>query len=636
MVPLTRIICCMLAVLLSAVACNQHPEKPAAAIQKANKDTLVTFMQHHLRPLLIENNAKKAKQILDSLKPFVEEQHSFSSTYLWLRHMMFVHQLQRNEDSIEYYTRKALALAIENDSTRQIIAGKLELSDILNSSNKSDSALMHVKDAYFLAKQKDTAKLAGILFKLVTCYAYIGNLEQYREYCFEGLRLSEKNLHYKPLFLLCINSYYSSMHMKDSALWWYHRYIEKDTSMNNPMYKFMSTENTGLMLSYQDKDEEALKYQLQALDDCKQAEDKTSVPYYNLGVTYHKLKRYREAEESLKASIKHAHIDRLKEVATDSWNEIAKVYASQQKWEQAFTAKDSAYESYKRYVDSSFAGKAKEIETRYAVKSKDEEIRTLAFANEANRKIGVQQKTIIFIFAGAFVMAAVLGFALWRRRKLSEKLRQAELEQRLLRSQMEPHFIFNTLSVLQSYIRNNESEKAVRYLNQFARLLRVTLENSRESFVPLDEEVTALENYLSLQSMRFEGVFDYEVQAWPGYEEEGLLIPPMLLQPFAENAILHGMKQLQHKGHIAVSIQKEANVLRCIIEDNGTGLQSGSASQPGKSSLSTTITRERLEILSRQTGYAAGITITNRGNEHSGTTVILTIPYRKAKPYFTV
>lgn len=623
----------MLAMLLAAIGCDQQPRNSEPASQKPARDTMVTSMQNKLRPLLRANQPEKVKRLLDSLKPFVEAHNSFSTTLIWLRYMELVHQMQRNADSSEYYARRMLALAVNKDSTKHIITAKVVLSDMLNASNKADSALIHVKDAYLLAKQTDTALLPGILFKLVTCYAYIGNLEQYREYCFEGLRLSEQAPYYKPLFLLCINSYYSSMHMKDSALLWYHRYIEKDTVMNNPAYRDMNLENTALMLSYENKDEEALKYQLQVLEAGKQIGEKLSMAYYNLGVTYHKLKRYREAEENLQASIKHAYIDRLQEVATDAWKEMAEVYASRKKWQEALSAKDSAYQSNKRYVDASFAGRAKEIETRYAVRSKDEEIRTLAFANEANRKISAQQKTIIFIFAGAFLLAAILGFALWRRRKLSEKLRQAELEQRLLRSQMEPHFIFNTLSVLQSYIRNNESEKAVRYLNQFARLLRVTLENSRESFVPLEEEVAALENYLSLQSMRFEGVFDYKVEAWPMYEEEGLLIPPMLLQPFVENAILHGMKHLGHKGHIQVTIHKETNVLRCIIEDNGTGLQSNTTAQAGKSSLSTTITRERLEILSRQTGYAAGITVGNRSNEHSGTSVELTIPFRKAKPF---
>ncbi len=151
----------------------------------------------------------------------------------------------------------------------------------------------------------------------------------------------------------------------------------------------------------------------------------------------------------------------------------------------------------------------------------------------------------------------------------------------------------------------------------------------RQSFVPLKEEVAALENYLSLQSMRFEGSFDYRIEVYEWYEEDNLLIPPMLLQPFVENAILHGLKQIDHKGHISIEIRKDLHLLHCVIEDNGRGLQP--VTHQGKASLSTLITRERLDILSRQTRQPAGITVTDRKEEQQqGTRVELTIPFKKA------
>ncbi len=206
-----------------------------------------------------------------------------------------------------------------------------------------------------------------------------------------------------------------------------------------------------------------------------------------------------------------------------------------------------------------------------------------------------------------------------------------ELEQRLLRSQMDPHFIFNTLSVLQSLIRSNDNEKSVKYLNQFARLLRVSLENSREAFVPLGQEIEALENYLSLQAMRFEGVFEYRVERYEGLDEDEIMIPPMLIQPFVENAIQHGIQNLQEKGELLVRFSKDDGLIHCLIEDNGHGIRKTVSNNTGKQSLSTHITRERLNILSRRTGRTANLEIHNKEEEGKGrgTIIKIAIPFIK-------
>ena len=197
----------------------------------------------------------------------------------------------------------------------------------------------------------------------------------------------------------------------------------------------------------------------------------------------------------------------------------------------------------------------------------------------------------------------------------------------MLRTQMEPHFIFNSLAVLQSQIRAGEQDKASRYLNQFARLLRTSLENSREAFVPLGEEIEALQNYMSLQSMRFEEAFDYTINVYNGFEQDNISIPPMLLQPFVENAIHHGLQSLKRKGEVRVLIEKKTAALHCRITDNGQGYEHSSAPSHRKS-LSTTITRERLAILSRQTGVSASLNI-NGHLQPNGTLVEIVIPYKK-------
>jgi sensor histidine kinase YesM len=188
---------------------------------------------------------------------------------------------------------------------------------------------------------------------------------------------------------------------------------------------------------------------------------------------------------------------------------------------------------------------------------------------------------------------------------------------------MEPHFIFNTLSALQSFIRFDEKEKSIKYLSQFSKLLRSSLELSRQSYVPLNEELETIENYLSLQQMRFEYSFDYKI-SMPQTDTSTLLIPPMLIQPSVENAIIHGMDNHVAKGSISLVISLQKDHLLVKITDNGNKFGKTKANA-GHRSLSGTIAKERLEILAREHKMNANVELVP--NDHE-TNVFLTLPVK--------
>jgi len=177
-------------------------------------------------------------------------------------------------------------------------------------------------------------------------------------------------------------------------------------------------------------------------------------------------------------------------------------------------------------------------------------------------------------------------------------------------------------------IRKNNSEGAIQFLQQLAKLIRLSLENARESFVPLKSELAALESYLSLQKTLFENQFDYSIQIEGVKNEEGVLIPPMLIQPFTENAILHGLAGEKEKGEINIRISRNKNSLRCIIEDNGRGFQEAEKNKFSRS-LSTVINQERLVILGKQTRSKADLKIINKQESKNGrgVRVELLIPF---------
>lgn len=177
-----------------------------------------------------------------------------------------------------------------------------------------------------------------------------------------------------------------------------------------------------------------------------------------------------------------------------------------------------------------------------------------------------------------------------------------ELEQKALRLQMNPHFIFNALNSIQSQIGTNQEQSARYYLAKFSRLMRQILDNSRSASITLEEEINTLENYLLIEKFCNGDKFDYAIEVQENLETDFIQIPPMLLQPFIENAIKHGLKHdMSKKGFIKVSMFEENGILVCSVEDNGIGREASEKNkQQSKEtyhkSTAMAVTRERLEI----------------------------------------
>jgi sensor histidine kinase YesM len=180
-----------------------------------------------------------------------------------------------------------------------------------------------------------------------------------------------------------------------------------------------------------------------------------------------------------------------------------------------------------------------------------------------------------------------------------------DIQQKALRLQMNPHFIFNSLNSIQSYILNNDVDLAVNYLGRFSQLMRLILANSRESVVPLADELEAIRHYLEIEKLRFEDKFTYTIIVDPEIDDEFAGVPPMVIQPYIENAIIHGLVHKPLPGHITIRIKEKNSRMLCIIEDNGIG-RAKAAEIKRQSGLNTKsrgmmITKERLEILNRKT-----------------------------------
>jgi len=211
--------------------------------------------------------------------------------------------------------------------------------------------------------------------------------------------------------------------------------------------------------------------------------------------------------------------------------------------------------------------------------------------------------------------------------------KMAELEMQALRAQMNPHFIFNSLNSINRFIMKNESESASAYLSKFSKLIRLILNRSTAALVTLESELDTLSLYLELESLRFSGRFTFAIQVDSAIETAYTEIPPMLIQPYVENAIWHGLMQKEAGGNILISIEQQGKQLICTVEDNGVGrrraaeLKSKSATHTKSRGMQ--ITADRLKLSQTLYGQQPTVRIhdlVDTQGEPAGTRVVLTIP----------
>lgn len=319
----------------------------------------------------------------------------------------------------------------------------------------------------------------------------------------------------------------------------------------------------------------------------------------------------------------------------DALEVLSKIYESTNQYELAY----KSHRAYKLLDDSLFneesIQKLTQIEYDYKFKlqidsAKLRESKLTKTVELKDQYLEKSKRNSLWAIIAFLATTIVLGGALLllKLRNVQAETQNIIVEQKLLRSQMTPHFIFNSLSVLQGMILNKEDDKSVSYLSKFSKLLRIILENSRDKTVALEHELSALESYIALQNLEHES-HKFTIKVDPSIEISSLNIPPMLIQPFVENAIEHAFSGIKGVKRIDVNITFENKDLICTIKDNGIGIEAQKkGNKPSKKSLSTIITSERLEMLSKEFRLHGSVKIEDRKKYgENGTLVTLVIPY---------
>ena len=299
------------------------------------------------------------------------------------------------------------------------------------------------------------------------------------------------------------------------------------------------------------------------------------------------------------------------------------------------------HEEYKRFSDSLFnkenIEKITQLEYDYKFKQAIDsasirELKLTKTVTTTALDLKKTQRNYLLAIIGFLIVSILFGaFVYYQKYKnIKSKNQNIITEQKLLRSQMTPHFIFNSLSVLQGMILNKENKKAVFYLSKFSKLLRIILENSRDKIVLLDEELEAVNNYLELQNLEETQAFQYTILVDETIDTKLFKVPPMLIQPFIENAVEHAFKNQKENQKIDIWLKYVNKELICTITDNGVGIDVEIENKKAnKKSLATTITSERLKVISKDFKMKGSINIEDRQKHNEqGTIVTLVIPYK--------
>lgn len=297
-----------------------------------------------------------------------------------------------------------------------------------------------------------------------------------------------------------------------------------------------------------------------------------------------------------------------------------------------------AYQLYQRGItlrDSvtsvNTSNKIAELEQKYNKEVNERRIKDLSQENQiaeqkqrvANLRLRLLLGVVVLIF-----LLVIIAIFFVRQRMLQQKNRTLQMEQKLNRSRMNPHFFFNALTSLQQLAMDPNRQKEVpSYIGKYAKIMRQTLESSFNDLVSLEEEMDYINKYLQIQTLRFPGKFTYKIEVDEKLDEFETLVPSMLLQPFIENSIEHGFQDINYQGELMVSVRHDQGKLHFMVLDNGT---KGNHHSPhhGYPSRATQIVGDRLRLLNQIYRSKAYYTI-SRGNEGRGYRIDLYLPYLK-------
>lgn len=616
----------------------------------ANSDSILVESMVKNGVLLIEGNPDSScvlfKLAIDYYDSYLKKTGSEAKVPLWLkRQAAFAHR-----GVGVYYTnggnfQKALD---ELEVAINIVQGYKELNPdrfakdfvlILNSKGVAQKKMGMYKEALetYQAAQSiasssgDQESVAVFYTNTGNIYQELGDIEKAYEYINRALELHRENNNSKGVVIssLTLANILNSTGRFEEARPFYHKALKY--CIQNNLYSNVGLiySNLGVLEKRLGNFDVASQHFVSAIDNLSKVGNRQGLAlvYGNLADLALATGKYTEAIEFASKQLNEA-------IQTDAlvnqryaYKHLSKAYAKLGNYKDAF-------DNHQRYTlinDSIMSiDKQKEIsrlEALFQDEKKTEEIKYLESRSQLLANKNKLKSTMIVFLLVLLFISIILGATWIKNSKLKANQKQLILEQKLLRSQMNPHFLFNSLSAIQNIILQANKKEASTLLANFANFIRFILDSSRENLVPLNKEIEAINLFLSLQKVRSPNLFTHSFTLDLADDSSEILVPPLIIQPFVENAVIHGFTKGSTSGILSIQVSQEGKYLLCRVKDNGVGMSQYTSKKEGThKSVATQITNERLSLLSKRYSCSASLVYEKLDENETGTSVLLKLP----------
>ncbi len=539
--------------------------------------------------------------------------------------------LGQNKKALDYFQK---ALEINLAQKMDLIAANSyeNLGVVYNDMADFDKAVDCQLKSLALRKEKKSTRIFNNYLKLAMLHEQIGDIIKENEYL--DLAKQEMQKHdsitprNKALFYNQLGDIYNQRGITDSSIVCYRKVILFSEQIGWKRGIAAGLGNLAEVHYTMGALDSAIFYNKQSLKLSEEIADGigTTEEYRRIAKLYSELQQHDSVLYYANKSLEKATEFNLLEEQSNVLKFMANYGYSQGDYEQAFNFLQQHHTALDSISSTEVKKNIAELDTKYQTKAKEQHIELLTSEN----KLKNQQ---MWLFAAAtiiLILIILIGIFVYIRKKKENKQRQEMLKQQLLRSQMNPHFLFNALGSIQNFMLKNETKRAAGYLNNFASLTRNILEHSAQEFVSVSDEIETLRSYMELEKMRLEDNFEFKIKYDKKLETDFINIPPMLIQPFVENAIKHGLNNIDYKGLLELRFEDKGTVLHIEIMDNGIGIKNGNLNKSKKHrSMSMNIFEQRRIVLAKRTKQAISLDVIDRHSlktEQTGTLVKIGIP----------
>jgi len=554
--------------------------------------------------------------------------------------------------SIENYT-KSISLAENLDKTELSYSARKKLGFAFKANNDYDKALYYFNS--FLNQIQEKSNQNDVVYtklQIAETYELKGDLTLAEQTYLEVLKIEQDRNNRQGI--IRVQDKLANLNLQQNNAPAAIQYYEKSEEIAKESSDKKSLVNTlrskGRAYKKQNKSAEELEVRQQSLDLNEELNDveAQSEDLLEIGKIYVEQEQEEKAIPVLKKSVNLSEQTKNISQKKDALYSLSKAYER--------SSPNKALETYKEYLqvnDSINRIREQELLSRLelatSLNRKQQRIDLLEKDKELNDKtiellvqkqdlkdqaIKTQRSTIISLIIVLLILSISTVFILrsGRQKRLANQL----LALKSLRSQMNPHFIFNALNSVNNYIAKKDELSANRYLSDFAFLMRSVMENSKHDFIPLTDEIKIIELYIKLEHERFKEKFDYTFTVDEDINTESFLIPPMLIQPYIENAVWHGLRYKEEKGKLEVELKQLENYLEITIQDNGIGRKKSqelkTKNQQQNNSTGLKNIENRLRIINEVHHLGIKVEVEDLNTEtESGTKIKITVPIQENK-----